>query len=211
MDFVTSHFGKMKLWPVEHFFNIFIIKIRFSLSNLLIRVESNFDEKYVEKGFNKCSTNVQLVRVSSFRNDLLQNPYFRQFLKSYLIILNYIWCSCNTLERPEGAVGVLQVFLPSHVLFPSALFRPFFKLQSSKLYILLWPIPLGSRNAFRRGYIYIAARTVWNAMCIGQEALQGDVVVDWGRIKILENSNLRERWKQVPKILERDENKFQKS
>ena len=91
----------------------------------------------------------------------------RQFLKSYLIILNYIWCSCNTLERPEGTVGVLQVFLPSHVLFPSALFRPFFKLQSSKLYILLWPIPLGSRNAFRRGYIYIAARTVWNAMCIG--------------------------------------------
>ena len=182
MDFVTSHFGKMKLWPVEHLLNTFstylsskldssliktLERIRFSYKQNIGEEESNFDEKYVEKGFNKCSTNVQLVRVSSFRNDLLQNPYFRQFLKSYLIILNYIWCSCNTLERPEGAVGVLQVFLPSHVLFPSALFRPFFKLQSSKLYILLWPIPLGSRNAFRRGYIYIAARTVWNAMCIG--------------------------------------------
>jgi len=23
MDFVTSHFGKMNLWPVEHFYNIF--------------------------------------------------------------------------------------------------------------------------------------------------------------------------------------------
>jgi hypothetical protein len=39
------------------------------LSNILIRGESNFDDKYVEKS-------VQLVRGSSFRNDLLQNPYF---------------------------------------------------------------------------------------------------------------------------------------
>ena len=39
------------------------------LSNVLIRGESNFDDKYVEKS-------VQLVRVSSFRNDLLQNLYF---------------------------------------------------------------------------------------------------------------------------------------
>ena len=39
------------------------------LSNILIREESNFDDKYVEKS-------VQLVRGSSFRNDLLQNPYF---------------------------------------------------------------------------------------------------------------------------------------
>ena len=105
--------------------------------------------------------------IESIWKGILGETPCRQFLKSNLMTLNYIWCSCNTLERPEGAVGVLQLFLPSHVLFPSALFRPFFKLQSSKLYILLWPIPLGSRNAFRRGYIYIAARTVWNAMCIG--------------------------------------------
>ena len=39
------------------------------LSNVLIRGESNFDDKYVEKS-------VQLVRGSSFWNDLLQNPYF---------------------------------------------------------------------------------------------------------------------------------------
>ena len=52
------------------FFNIFIIKIRFSFSNVFIRGESNFDDKYVEKS-------VQPVRGSSFRNDLLQNPYFK--------------------------------------------------------------------------------------------------------------------------------------
>ena len=67
MDFVTSHFGKMKLWPVEH---IFVIKIRFSSNeNIGLDGESNFDDKYVEKS-------VQLVRGSSFQNDLLQNPYF---------------------------------------------------------------------------------------------------------------------------------------
>ena len=36
----------------------------------MIRGEFNFDDKYVEKS-------VQLVRASSFRNDLLQNPYFK--------------------------------------------------------------------------------------------------------------------------------------
>ena len=40
------------------------------LSNVLIRGESNFDNKYVEKS-------IQLVRGSSFRSDFLQNPYFR--------------------------------------------------------------------------------------------------------------------------------------
>ena len=45
------------------------------LSNVLIRGESNFDDKYVEKS-------VQLVRGSSFLNDLLQNPYFNQITYS---------------------------------------------------------------------------------------------------------------------------------
>ena len=48
------------------------------LSNVLIRGESNFDDKYVEKS-------VQLVRGSSFRNELLQNPYF-----SYLGSIFYL-------------------------------------------------------------------------------------------------------------------------
>ena len=43
------------------------------LSNVLIRGESKFDDKYVEK-------RVQLVSGSSFRNDLLQNPYFSNTL-----------------------------------------------------------------------------------------------------------------------------------
>ena len=50
----------MNFWSVEHFFDIFSIKIRFSLSNVLIlgesnvliTEESNFDEKNDKEMFN---------------------------------------------------------------------------------------------------------------------------------------------------------------
>ena len=60
MDFVRRHFGKMKLWPVEHFWLTFFpdqLKISTDLEN-------------------KWAKSVQLVRVSFFRSDFLQNPYF---------------------------------------------------------------------------------------------------------------------------------------
>ena len=47
-------------------------RIIFSSNQNIGEGESNFDDKYVEKS-------VQLVRGSSFRNDLLQNPYFSHF------------------------------------------------------------------------------------------------------------------------------------
>ena len=62
MDFVTSNFGKMKLWPVEHLLNTFstylssklvspslLIRGEFNHLNVLTREESNFDDKYVEQ------------------------------------------------------------------------------------------------------------------------------------------------------------------
>jgi hypothetical protein len=45
-------------------------RIRFSSNQNIGEGESNFDDEHVEKS-------VQLVRGSSFRNDLLQNPYFK--------------------------------------------------------------------------------------------------------------------------------------
>ena len=45
-------------------------RIRVSSNQNIGEGESNFDDNYVEES-------VQLVRGSSFRNDLLQNPYFR--------------------------------------------------------------------------------------------------------------------------------------
>ena len=42
----------MYLGSVEHFFNIFIIKIRVSLSNVLITGEYNFDSKNVKEMLN---------------------------------------------------------------------------------------------------------------------------------------------------------------
>ena len=44
----------------------------------MVRGESNFDDKYVEKS-------VQLVIGSSFRNDLLQNPYFKPTTNTEII------------------------------------------------------------------------------------------------------------------------------
>ena len=64
MDFVSSHFGKMKLWPVEHRLNTFstylpskldspltktLERIRFSFDQNVGEGESNFDDKYVGK------------------------------------------------------------------------------------------------------------------------------------------------------------------
>ena len=81
----------MQLCSVEHMLNTSLTffsskldspviktleRIRFFSNQNIGEGESNFDEKNVEEVFNLCSICVQLVRVSSFRNDLLQNPYF---------------------------------------------------------------------------------------------------------------------------------------
>ena len=61
MDFVTSHFGKMNLWPVEHFFSTYLSskldspliktleRIRFSSNQYIGEGESNSDDKCVEE------------------------------------------------------------------------------------------------------------------------------------------------------------------
>ena len=51
-------------------------RIRFSSNQNIGEGESNFDDKYVEKS-------VQLVRGSSFRNDLLQSPYFNRTFEEF--------------------------------------------------------------------------------------------------------------------------------
>ena len=100
MDFVTSHFEKMKLSPVEYKLNTFstylssrldspliktLERIRFSSNQNIREGESNFDDKYVEKS-------VQLVRGSSFRNGLLQNPYFRRTVfSSPSVLSSFAW------------------------------------------------------------------------------------------------------------------------
>ena len=42
----------MNLWSVEHFFDIFFIKIRFSCNQNIGEGESNFDEKNAKEMFN---------------------------------------------------------------------------------------------------------------------------------------------------------------
>ena len=68
MDFVTRHFGKMNLLPVEHFYQHICHHFWAGLLGAIANPPKS-DDKYVEKS-------VQLDRGSSFRNALLQNPYF---------------------------------------------------------------------------------------------------------------------------------------
>ena len=70
MDIVTSHFGKMSLWPVEHFYNPAYV------SSLLGVIAEYNTSNHAPKWGQIFWKSVQLVRGSSFRNDLLQYPYF---------------------------------------------------------------------------------------------------------------------------------------
>ena len=59
MDFVTSHFGKMNIWPVEHFYNMFVLTYG---RDCWIQI---------------CCKSVQLFRGSSFRNDFVTKSILR--------------------------------------------------------------------------------------------------------------------------------------
>ena len=51
-------------------------------------IKSHF-ENDTQKGEQICCKSVQLVRGSSFRNDLLQNPYFTKYFVIVILILKY--------------------------------------------------------------------------------------------------------------------------
>ena len=98
MDFVRSHFGKMKLWPVEHFWLTFFPDQHW--------ISTDLEKKWAKS--------VQLVRVSFFRSDFLQNPYFSEMLQnlpfwntkthiffSFFILCHFIFfMTCQ--NRPGG-------------------------------------------------------------------------------------------------------------
>jgi hypothetical protein len=79
MNFVTSHFEKMNLLPFEHFFQHICHHFWVGLLGAIAKIPKS-DDKHVEKS-------VQLVRGSSFQNDLLQNPYFSQFHDFFLNLI----------------------------------------------------------------------------------------------------------------------------
>ena len=67
----------MKLWPVEHKMNTFSTYLSSKLDYPLIK---------------KLERSVQLVRGSSFRNGLLQNPYFRRTVfSSPSVLSSFAW------------------------------------------------------------------------------------------------------------------------
>ena len=79
----------MKLWPVEHMLNTFSTYLSSKLDSPspMFWLEENLI--LMTNMLKKCSTCVQLVRVSSFRNDLLQNLYFRTILEKKNLNLEF--------------------------------------------------------------------------------------------------------------------------
>ena len=73
MDFVTKHFGKMNLWPVEHFYNIFVL----TFGLLYSAITPKSEDKYVVKVFN--STELDFSEVY-----FIQNWYFRRIYFYFL-------------------------------------------------------------------------------------------------------------------------------
>ena len=63
MDFVTSHFGKMNLCSVEHFFNIFVLTFGWVCWVQMNPPKS--EDKYVEKVFNRLE--VQLSEMTCYK------------------------------------------------------------------------------------------------------------------------------------------------
>jgi hypothetical protein len=79
MDFVRSHFEKMNLWQVEHFFE----HIWITFGWVCCCTHS--------KWWQICSKKCKLVRVSSFRSDFLQNPYFSPPVFKLWDTQGYLW------------------------------------------------------------------------------------------------------------------------
>ena len=78
----------MNLWPVEHFHNLFVLTF-------------GHDCYCIQQKWGQiCCKSVQLVRGSSFRNDLLQHPYFRALepTHAWWIILHGIMVGIRSME-----------------------------------------------------------------------------------------------------------------
>ena len=103
MDFIRSHFGKMQLWRVEHFFPPFFSR------SMLIGGKFIFTKKSITRFAFQCNFNqsaliwkktgeksVQLVRVSLFRKYFLWNPYFSKVSSQQYV---YRWTRLQNLSQ----------------------------------------------------------------------------------------------------------------
>ena len=126
MDFVRSHFGKMKLW-------------QFWLT--FFQISADVEKKWAQS--------VQLVRVSFFRSDFLQNPYFsgKSFSKPWLLQGNV---GTHTGEKPLSCTNIVPALLQtSQICEP--IYRPIWKNLCPGCQIsLLINIPKNAAKAWRR-------------------------------------------------------------
>ena len=96
MGFVMSHYGKMNTFTTYLFSLLGVIAIVF--------------RNHAQKWGQICCKSVQLVRGSSFRNGLLQNPYFK------FRIWNCFWLKSNKItNKQKRLVKLVRLFRIAHV------------------------------------------------------------------------------------------------
>ena len=135
----------MNFWSVEHFFDIFSIKIRFSLSNVLIwgesnvliTEESNFDEKNVEEMFIWSEVHWE-KKYSTYKIETLVAWWlmsFRLSITAYLSLVKIKLQSCTDSSK-------LQFFWQMHSNISKSRLFSHDKLQGQRLFFFFFPIPL---------------------------------------------------------------------
>ena len=76
MDFVTSHFGKMNLWPIEHFYNFWAWLLLYSA------ITPKSEDKYVVKVFNW--SEVHLSEMTCYKIHTLKEKCFKPWMMKKL-------------------------------------------------------------------------------------------------------------------------------
>ena len=121
MDFVRSHFGKMKLWPVELIFSHFWAWFLLYSANT-----PKSEDKYVVKVFNWSEFHLSEMT-------LLQNPYFNIGCPKYSkhLIFDLIW-TFRILRIQDLNIFELWISVFASIRFKLRIFR------ISRIYSTSW-------------------------------------------------------------------------
>ena len=101
MDFITSHFGRVKLWPVEPFWTLFSTYLSSKLDSPLTKTLERENLILTSLTINMLNS-VQLVRVSIYRNDMSlfsQINFLSLFVNSWVNLIR--WTTYFVGKKPE--------------------------------------------------------------------------------------------------------------
>ena len=104
MDFVTIHFGKMNLWPVEHFYNIFVLTFGW-----VCYCTQQTHPKVRTKLLKKCSTGQRFIFPKWIvTKSILKKQNHRALYYLNITICWWAWFSVLFLLFNPGQLGPAQ-------------------------------------------------------------------------------------------------------